>query len=300
MKSKDLREFIIRILKYEELSGYSVYKTLSAKGLKVWPNHVYVLLRKMEKEGLLKSRWSNATNSKRLKQAKKHLYSLSSPGEDEYNNIIYHSVLVLMERFFEENLLLEDLPFHIELVKETLGRLGSSPEVPHSRIVIASPAYDPLVCFPKFYYALSDAYSNSMIYVVKNPWIDKEQLVGRKNLVFLDGSRDDIPLKDNFADYLLLQGLPRSASPVETIDECIRVLKKDGCFFLESSKIMIEESKYTDFLEFVLKMFYDFCAQDQKVSLEELDKILSERFEIMKRVEVRNKFLYFCGRKRVI
>jgi hypothetical protein len=59
---------------------------------------------------------------------------------------------------------------------------------------------------------------------------------------------------------------------------------------------MTEESKYTDFPEFILKMFYDFCAQDRNVGLEELDKILSERFEVVKCVDVKNKLLFLCTR----
>ena len=70
VSSKDLKNCIIRILKDDELSGYSIYKMLTLKGKETWPNHVYTLLVQMEKkEGWLKSRWRYDTKDTRLKKA---------------------------------------------------------------------------------------------------------------------------------------------------------------------------------------------------------------------------------------
>ena len=97
MASSDLRSIIIRILKDDEMSGYSIYKSLLMKGLKTWPNHVYTLLSDMEKDrGLLRSRW--VVDRRRNNSTRRHLYSLSETGNQEYEGIVKDSVVVLMER----------------------------------------------------------------------------------------------------------------------------------------------------------------------------------------------------------
>jgi DNA-binding PadR family transcriptional regulator len=294
MSSTDLTASILRILKDEELSGYSVYKLLSMKGEETWPNHVYTLLIQMEKDGLLKSRWEDGKRDAR----RRHLYSLSESGREEYEEIVKHSLGVLMERFFKDNLSFEDLAFHIRLAKETLGTPGKWSDRDPFRLVIASPAYDPLVCFPKFYYALSEAYPKSTIYVVKSPW--EESIEGRKNLTFLDGSRNEMPLRDGFADYVLLQGFPKSASVEDTVNECARVLKADGCLFVSVPKLLTVDRKElhdTTFPEYVLKMFYKLCGQDRSASVGEVNEALSARWEHVRNVEVRGKLIFYAAKK---
>ena len=204
-----------------------------------------------------------------------------------------------MECFFKENLYFEDLSFHIGLAKETLGSPAKWSTDEAFRLVIASPTYHPLICFPKFYYALSEAYPKSDIYVVKNCW--EKPLNGRKNLTFLDGSRDEIPLKDNFADYVLLQGFPKASSVADTIGECLRVSKEDGCLFVEIPSMLAEEkrvSHITIFPECVLKLFYELCGQDRSVRMQDVEKMLSTHFDRVRSVEVRSKIIFYAARKK--
>lgn len=305
MSSKDLRPTIIRILNDEELSGYSIYKTLLMKGIKSWPNHIYTLLVEMENENhLLKSRWveeKKRRKNNRNGAPRKHLYSLSESGRDEYENIVRDSLGVLMERFYKENLSFEDINFHIELVNETLGETARWSRKDKFKLVISSPSYHPLVCFPKFYYAVSEAYPNSSIYVVKSPWNSVRPLEGAANLTFLDGSRNEIPLKDDFADYVLLQGFPNSSSVIATINESLRVLKDDGCLFVEIPAVMTVEKRLpynTVFPEYVLKLFYELCGQDRTVRLEDIRGILSGYFEHVKDLERRGRVIFYALGKK--
>jgi DNA-binding PadR family transcriptional regulator len=303
--SEEIMATIIRILKDEEYSGYSIYKMLAAKGVKTWPNHVYTLLVRMEKElGLLKSRWVGGGADKRREKTdapRRHLYALSEAGAAEYDNIVRDSLGVLMERFFRENLSLEDLSFHIGLARETLGVPPMWERGGSFRLVIASPSYHPLVCFPKFYYAVSEAYPNASVYVVKTPWENAlRPLEARKNLTFVEGSRDDIPLRDGFADFVILQGFPNSSSVRATIGECLRVLKEDGYLFLEIPSILTAEkgmSHTTVFPEYVLKLFYELCGQDRTARIEEVRKALSACFAHTKSVEIRGKVIFQAAGK---
>ncbi|MDE1852737.1 MAG: helix-turn-helix transcriptional regulator [Thaumarchaeota archaeon] len=289
-----LQVSILRVLKGQELSGYDLYKALATKGMDVWPNHVYTVLVKMERDGLLKGRWTDA----RGKAPRKHLYSLSREGNAEYDTLVEDSLGLIMEHFFEKSLSFEDIGFHMRLSKEILGGLAKWSDGSAFRLVIVGPDYNPMVCFPKFYYSVSEAYPNADVYVVKRPW--KRGLDGRKNLKVLDGSRDDIPLRDGFADYVLLQGFPNS-SPVEaTLEECSRVLRDDGSVFLEIPEILTKERRspyVTNFPDFVLRLFYEHYGQDRIVEVEEVRNLLLHGFARVKSIDVRGKIIFYAEGK---
>lgn len=287
-----LKSAIVRILKERELSGYSIYKVLLAKGYTVWPNHVYVALAEMEKkERLLESRWVG----NREGGGRRHLYLLSPAGRGRYDDLLRDSLHVLMERFFDENLSFEDLPFHIDLVRKTLGALKGRTPQDSFRLVIAAPSYHPLVCFPKYYYAVSQAYPNASVYVVRSPWEDGRLLHEGKNLTFLEGTRDRIPLRDGFADYSLVQGFPRSSSIAPTIEESRRILRDDGSLLLEVPEVLTEERRVphnTVFPEYALRLFYELCGQDRSVKLRDVGRVLSTRFKRVRSVELRGKVIF--------
>lgn len=257
------------------------------------------------KKGLLDSRWvrKNRDAGAGKVAQRKHIYGLSKLGSEEYDLLTKEAIGLVMERFFFENLSLEDLTFHIQLTKEFFSMAQRSALVERRsalpfRVVIASPEYDPMVCYPKFYYAMSEAYPNATIYVIKSPW--GKPLEGRPNLTFLDGSRSNIPLKDEFADCLLLMGFPRSSTTRGTVDECLRVLKDDGLLFVEIPEAMIIEKNTghnTVLPEYFLKLFYEFHGHDRVVSVKEVKQLLSRHIDILRTFEVRRKLVIFGSGK---
>jgi len=62
----------------EELYGYSILKTLSEKGLEVDQGTLYPLLRRLETQGLLESKW-------RIEEARpRRYYVISAEGKQVY------------------------------------------------------------------------------------------------------------------------------------------------------------------------------------------------------------------------
>ena len=82
---------------YEPHYGYSLVTTLKDKGIEVEPGTLYPLLRRLEKQGLLKSQWD--TNEARPRK----YYLLSSTGKAVYDQLciewrkIAHSMEGLIE-----------------------------------------------------------------------------------------------------------------------------------------------------------------------------------------------------------
>jgi len=286
-ESADLQKLIITILAMSEeqeeahhnreMTGSEIFRELSQKGIETWQNHVYTLLTKMEENGVLKSRWVENPNGR---GPRKHLYRLGKMGEERRALMVKDSIELLMSEFIRTNFKVRDLRDHIEGFRENfaqtgrtqIGRTGS--EV----IVMTIPYYDPLICHPVSINALAEAFPKSLVYVVKPK--EMKFAAERGNLKLLDGSRNDIPLKDEFADYLLLEGFPKEASLQATLSESERVLKPNACLGIQVSEVMIEERRpaYVSFSEFVTKTFYEQCAQDRMVSLNELRSLITKDF----------------------
>ncbi len=293
MKKHGITKLITRILLYREQSGYDVYREVLTKGVQVRPNYVYMILTEMRSKGLLAARWVKSRRGPR-----RHLYSLSEKGRDEFRQMVKDSLVVMMDAYVQANLNARDGPDHAYSIRSSFDSHG----VPHpgrgDRVVIATPPFDPLICLPLGFRIMSELFPSSSIVVVKPPGLKFYD--DRPNVTFVDGERHDMPLKDGFADYLMLEGFPREASAKDTIRECARVLKDDGHLILRVPKVMTEEQrpKFTNFAEFTMKQYYDILEQDRRVSLENLRSLISRYFEMQKEAEIRGNVVFYATRKR--
>ncbi len=259
-----------------ELSGYDIWKELSIKGIKVRTNYLYMVLADMlEKEELLKARWID-----NAKGPRRHIFGLSKKGHDEFRSQVKDSIDLIMAAFMHANLSTQDIPDHVKSVKRLFSVFNIPIPSAGTRFVLTTPSFDPSICYPISFYVLGEAFPSASISVVKPPGTN---YYGERpsNLTFLDGRRHDIPLKNNFADYLLLEGFPKGVSEEETLLECFRVLKKTkGHLIVRVPSVMTIEKrpKFTTLAEFASKLFYDFSGQDRLISIERVKEILSKHF----------------------
>jgi DNA-binding PadR family transcriptional regulator len=280
------RKLIIRLLRESEATGSELFRQLTSKGVRTWPNHVYSSLAKMEREGLLKSRWIG--NPKRG-LSRKHVYSLSGKGTREFRKIMKDSVGLLMSEFVRSNLDVRELSDHSVAIASIISLVGvPPPSRADAKVVLALPNPDPLICYPINFLALSDVVPNAAIYVVKPPGT-QFNLDPRPNLVFVDGWRHEMPLRESFADYLSLDGFPDVVPEEETIRECARVLKDDGHLIVSVPGVMTEEKRprHVSFQEFVLEQYYSFYGDDRMVSVARVRDLLTQYFK-----EVKDRELY--------
>src|SRR2546425_9063732 len=122
----------------------------------------------------------------------------------------------------------------------------------------------------------------------------------RPNVTFVDGRRHDMPLKDGFADYLMLEGFPRAAPEAKTIAECARVLNDRGHRLIRVPGVMLEEHipRFGNFAEFALKQYYDIAEQDRMVSITRVKSLLAACFGKLLESEVRGNLVMYAGEKK--
>jgi DNA-binding PadR family transcriptional regulator len=271
----------MRTLLEREFYGYEISKQLSSKGVKLRPNYTYMILAEMEREGLLKSRW---VKSKTKNGLERHLYSLSKRGEKELRSKLKESLDLLMSAFVHHNFTEEETSDHARSIQNTFRLLHiPTPNTKGAKLVIAVPFYDPIICFPIYYYAASEAFPEASVYVVKPP--EMKLQADRPNLTFLDGWRYDMPLKDGFADYLIINDIPKNIPEEKTIRECTRVLNENGHLLIHLPNAMTEEKHPTklSFFSFIVNLYYDLFEQERFTSIENVERTLSRYF-----AEVRN------------
>jgi DNA-binding PadR family transcriptional regulator len=274
--AEDLRRLVLRTLVEREAYGYELLGELAAKGVELRPNYLYMILAEMERDGLLLGRWTRRPGGA---GPRRHVYTLSEKGEKEYTNLVKDSLGLLMGAFFHHNQTREDITRHKERVRDLVDSLDTAPHnLKGARVVIAIPSYDPLVCFPLYYYAWAEAFPNASIHLVKPRHLKLP--ASRPNVSLLDGSRNDIPLKDGFADLVVLEGIPNNATARETVAECMRVLKNGGNLIVRVSNSMTEErrSNYMSLFYFIERSFYELQGEDGKVSVNGLKKMLARHF----------------------
>ncbi len=293
MNKEGLKRLIIRILIDREISGYDAYKELLTKGVRVRSNYLYMILSEMRNNGLLKARWVENGKGPR-----KHLYSLSGKGEEEFRQLVRESLNVIADAFVHANLNAQDLPDHVNVFQLSLARFGIPPPGDGNKFVYTAPSFDPLVCYPLGLRLLSEMFPTSSLFVVKPAGVKFYD--DRPNVTFVDGRRHDMPLKDGFADYLMLEGFPRAAPETKTILECVRVLNDRGHLIIRVPSVMMEENKprFGNFAEFALKQYYDNSEQDRMVSVVRIRSLLATFFGKLMEVEVRGNLVMYAGEKK--
>jgi DNA-binding PadR family transcriptional regulator len=267
-----LRRLVLRILTNRELSGYEVWKELGAKGVKIRTNYLYMVLAEMHSRELLKGRWVESRRGPR-----RHLHTLSRKGEDELRNLLAESMEFVAAAFTQANMTAGNLHEHVSSVRASFASMGAPTPGSGKRLVLTTPALDPLVCFPLSYQAFGEAFPTASVTVVKPP--GATFTVDAPNVTFVDGSRCNMPMKDGYADYLLLEGFPADAPVDVTLAECYRVLKDGGYLIIRLPSVMTEEKKpnFSNLAEFAMRLYYDFTGQDAMVSVERVKRLISRR-----------------------
>ena len=285
-------KLIVRMLLDRELSGYDLHKEMTSKGVKIRSNYVYMVLASMHGRGLLKGRWLEGAGGPR-----RHLYSLSREGKEEFMLLVQESVNLIMDAFVHANLGAQDLPDHSDSVRGMFERLGVPFPRCGARFIVSVPAFDPLMCYPIAFRVLGETFPDASVWVIKPPSVKIPS--DGANLTFLDGWRHDMPVKDGFADYLMLEGFPKEASEEDEVSECLRVLKNDAHLIIRHPAVMTAERrpKFTTFGEFASRLFYDFSEQDRLISVERVKELLSSRCREIRDAENRgNVVIYGSGK----
>ncbi len=273
MRTRELKEIILKMFGDREFYGYDVHKKISALNVKIEMSRLYRVLNEMLREGLLESRWEKSRLGPR-----KRVYRLGEKGKKELDNILLDAIKTL-HMFYGKYVI--ELPSQanpirnlcnllVDGLKEgTLGYLVEEYSGMHEIMVRQ----------------LHDRVPDITKYLVKPSSVQMELRL--ENLILLNGAYNNIPLRNDYLDLLIVVDLPPVDSLEEALKEWHRVVRREGRLAVLTPTILL--SKYEDPLtigDFVEKYEHEIIEKGEHIDKEYLQKRLETRFKRIREEEI--------------
>lgn len=225
MRTSDLRNIILKTFREKEFYGYDIHKKLVSEGLSIELGRLYKVLNQM-----LRDEWLESTWEKSVKGPKKKLYKLGKKGKEELNRILINAIRTIHKAYGEYLLSLppERSVFRIITQKIVGNQKGQF------AVVLVAESASPM--YRRLLKGIREMLPDVRIYVVKpKSLILKMEL---ENIVYLEGSLENIPLKNNYVDILITTNLPRNENIENSTKEWRRAIKKTGRMTLLSPNVL--------------------------------------------------------------
>jgi DNA-binding PadR family transcriptional regulator len=242
-----------------EFYGYEVHKVLVSEDVKVEMSRLYRVLNEMRREELLEGRWEKSRIGPR-----RRVYRLGRKGKVALTKILLDAIRTV-HGFYGAYLmsLLPEVNVFDDIVRSfTDGSTG------YENIVYVITKYSRMheVLIPNIQSRLPHA----KIFLVKPRQLELD--LNLDNLFFLDGFYNDIPLKNDYADCMIIIDLPKREYLEQAMKEWHRVLMSNGKLTILTPSILLE--KYEDPLS-----IGDFIEEHEHETIEKgehIDKTLLE------------------------
>jgi len=266
MRTQDLKRTILKMFGDNEFYGYDVSKKLAISGVKVELSRLYRVLNKMLKEGFLQARWERSRFGPR-----KRIYRLGRKGREELDNILLDAIATV-HSFYGAYLMslapkvrvLDDL---IRLLTHQLKRDANITYL----IIKKTGMHERMIR------NLQGRVPQGQVLLVKPGSVAMDLSLDKSTI--LDGKYDDIPLKDGYADLLVVIDLPKKDLLEPALKEWHRVVGKNGKVAILTPTVLIHE--YEDPLtigDFVERHEHEIIEKGERVEWEYLQGRLNRFF----------------------
>jgi len=266
MKAEELKKIILKMFRDKKFYGYEVHKQLTSENIKIEISYLYRVLNEMLKERLLESSWEKSRSG-----PKKRVYWLGKKGKEELNKILMDAIKTV-HIFYKKYV--TSLPANVN-VFNSMGSLLTKNLKEKVKIAYITSNYS--VMHEKLIGALNKKVPQGKLYFVKPDSMQVD--LKFNNLSFLDGAYNNIPLKENYLDLLVVTGVPKKDSFIPALKEWHRVLKQTGRLTILTPTVFIR--KYEDPLtigDFIEKHEHQTKEKTKQISREDIHGILKKFF----------------------
>ena len=230
MKTDDLKKNILKMFRGREFYGYEVHKKLASQDVKVEISRLYRILNEMLRERLLESRWEKSQLG-----PKKRVYKLGEKGRKQLDRILQDAIKTV-HAFYEEYLL--NLPAEVSVLDSICQHLARELRRGGNIAFVTtsfSPMHTRLIC------SLQNKDPQRKIHLVKPRSVPVDpRLAG---VTFLDGTYENVPLKDGYIDLLVVLDIPERDFLETALREWCRVLREDGSLAILTPAVFVQEYK---------------------------------------------------------
>ncbi len=266
MRTEDLKRVLLRMFGSREFYGYEVHKELASEKIEVGISRLYRVLTEMLRDGLLEGRWEKGQLGPR-----RRVYRIGKKGKTEREKLLLDAIDTV-HGFYSEYLL--NLPAETNVINSVCKLLSSKVDR-EGEIAFISPTYS--VMHEKVLHKLRNEMPQAKIYFVKPASLAVD--LNFDNLWFLNGTCDNIPLRDGYVDLAIVAEAPEKDCLEKSLREGHRVLKQDGTLAMLVPAILV--SKYEDPLSignFIEKYEHEASEKGDYVKAEVLKALLQKFF----------------------
>ncbi len=212
MKKRELKRSIVLLTRNRQVHGYDLQKLLAAQGAPVQLSYLYKTLKEMSQEGLLESKLVPGE-----KGPQRRSYSLTRDGKREMGRVFGEATELIHDLY--EDYILSLPPKYFSDRFRTMMR-----EVYGDRETAALMISEPLSPVHREYLeAITGRKGAKKTYLIKPEPIRAD--VELPNLTVLDGTFEDIPLKDHSLDAMIVVDIQDAVNLKVCCKEFRRVLK---------------------------------------------------------------------------
>jgi DNA-binding PadR family transcriptional regulator len=243
-----------------------MHKKLEKRNINIGIGRLYSILGEMKQEGFLKDRWEKSQNG-----PKRRVYQTGEKGIEERNRILMDAIKTIHE-FYTEYLL--GLPPEHSVFNMMSDQLISDLQQ-NSNIAYAATRFSGPV--RKLISSLQKKILGNIYAIQSNEnGID----LNLENVSVLNGTFDDMPVKDNHLDLLIVTGNITS----ECLDSCLsewrRVVNRDGTLAIVTPTAVIADYRDPlDIGEFIEQREHPRLESAENLNLDILSNEMAKYFE---------------------
>jgi len=234
MRTPELKTTILRMAGKGEFYGYEIHKKLEQRKIKIGIGRLYSILSEMKNKGFLKDRWEKSQSGPR-----RRVYRIAQKGSKARDDILGEAIKTVHEFYMEylfslppelsvfnmvSDLLVENLP------QDANAAYAASIFSGHIRKIMGS---------------LQEKFPRGNLYAIHPR--EKNIQLGMDSVSLVDGTLEDIPMKDNYLDLLIVTGNIKS----DCLDVCLRewqrVLGENGRLAIITPTVLL--TKFDDPLD---------------------------------------------------
>ncbi|MFW9835322.1 MAG: helix-turn-helix transcriptional regulator [Candidatus Thorarchaeota archaeon] len=234
MRTPELKKIILRMSGKSEFYGYEIHKKLEEKQIKIGIGRLYSVLGEMKDEGLLVDRWEESRSG-----PKRRIYKIGQRGVKERDKILMDAIRTVHEFYTEYLMTLPPEHSVFNKISEILTKgLSQKSTIGY----VATKFTGPL---KKIIGQLRNDIEEGKVYAIAEK--ASEEDLGVTNVLVIEGTFEDLPIKNEFLDLLVVTGNLRGDSLEEYFSEWQRVLSKNGVLAIVTPTTTI--ATYEDPLE---------------------------------------------------
>jgi len=288
LRTQEIVNTVLKLSMGREFYGYDLHRKLTSEVADVEISRFYRVLATMLNEGLLKSHWEKSSFGPR-----RRVYLLTEKGRKELYRILLDAIQTIHD-FYAEYLL--NLPPDADVFDSICKPLTDGLKGRKSVAYVVAD-YSPMD--ERILSTLRRRVPQGTIYLAKPRTVDAEPKI--ENLMVLDATTDNIPLKDNYLDALMAADIPPSNALENALREWHRLLRQGGLLGILTPTVTLR--KHNDPItigDFIEKYEHEdeVTRKSEHANGELLTRSLRKSFQNLKEISVVHMTLLVASRRR--